>query len=79
MTDFKGVGKVIDAGLISHERIFPIINKFDRIWNHHSEKSFTEVVEILADLWYDKGVDKKPNDLEFTKLLDEYIDKYNIR
>jgi len=70
---------VIDLGLTSHERIFPIINKFDRIWNHHNDKSFTEVVEILAALWYEKGEERKPNDLEFTKLLDEYIDRYQIK
>lgn len=79
MMEIKGSEEVINLGLISHERIFPILNKLDRIWNHYSEKSLTEVLDLLANLWYDEQHETKPNDLEFTKLLDEYIDKYKIK
>lgn len=73
------IKEVIDSGLTSHERIFPIINKFDRIWNYHSEQSFVNVIEILSNFWYNEIDKKAPNDLEFTKLLDEYIQKYQIK
>lgn len=67
----NGIKEVIDAGLISHERIFPIINKIDRIWNTHSELQFCELVKLIV-------LDCK-NDLEFTKKLDEYIDENSIK
>lgn len=82
MMGVKGSEEVINLGLISHERIFPILNKLDRIWNHHSEKSYSEINKILFGLWFGMSIKSTsfyPNDLEFTKLLDEYIDKYKIK
>lgn len=53
------------------ERIFPILNKFDRIWENNLDKSFCELYTILTD-------NKTVTDLEFTKLMDKYIDNNKI-
>lgn len=79
MSDVTKVEEVIKAGLISHERIFPILNKLDKIYNHHSNLSLFEIMNLLASEWSIKQTGKSlPNDLELTQLMDEYIDKYNI-
>ena len=54
------------------ERIFPVLNKFDRIWSFFPNKTFCEIyMEVTGGF--------PVEDLAFTKMLDEYIDKYDIK
>lgn len=55
------------------ERIFPILNKLDRIWYaNHTMNFATLILDILGD-------NKITTDLEFTRLLDKYIENKNIK
>ncbi len=56
---------------MNKERMFPILNKIDRIWTANSELQFCELVKLIV-------LDSK-TDLDFTKKLDEYIDENNIK
>jgi len=53
-------------------RVFPILNKFDRIWTAKLDKPFCEIYQEIT-----KG--KKLSDLEFTKAMEEYIDNNGIK
>jgi hypothetical protein len=53
------------------ERIFPILNKFDRIWEYHVDKSFCEIYLLITN-------NNNVTDLEFTKLMDKYIENTKI-
>lgn len=67
-------GRINDITLSSNknkERMFPILNKIDRIWNNNPELQFCELVRLVV-------LDTK-TDLELTKKLDEYIDGNNIK
>lgn len=63
----SNIKEVIEAGLVSHERIFPILNKLDKLWNANPSLQFCELVKLL-------NTEQYKNDLEFTKRLDELID-----
>ncbi len=54
------------------ERIFPILNKFDRIFTHHATKTFCWIYNDITQ-------GQQLTDLEFTKRMDEYIEKNNIK
>ncbi len=58
------------------ERIFPILNKLDRCWAIKNEMTFCEIYNSIIAL---RPEGHKLTDLEFTKLLDEYIDKNGIK
>ena len=65
------IEKIIETSLERHERMFPILNKIDKIWMANPTLQFCELVKLIV-------LDSK-NDLEFTKKLDEYIDENNIK
>ena len=65
------VDEIIKSGE-NPERFFPISNKFHRIWEHYTDKPFCEVVKMVTE-------NKDLTDLEFTKVMEEYIDKNNIK
>lgn len=54
------------------DRIFPILNKFDRCWSADKDKTFCELYKAITQ-------NKELTDLEFTKALDAYIDNYGIK
>ena len=54
------------------ERIFPILNKFDRIYSHYKNKTFCETYRLITG-------DKQYSDIEFTQLMDKYIEENNIK
>ena len=58
------------------ERIFPILNKVDRAWSVKNDMTFCELYNDIIAL---RPSGHKLTDLEFTKLLDEYIDKNGIK
>lgn len=61
----------------THERMFPILNKFDRIWEHNEDLTFCEVYQdIIKDFQISEN--NLLTDLQFTKLMDDYIEKNNI-
>ncbi len=53
-------------------RIFPVLNKFDRIWSAKLDKTFCEIYNDIT-----KG--KNMTDLEFTKAMEDYIDGNKIK
>lgn len=65
------IDNIVKSSNNKTERMFPILNKIDRIWHANSELQFHELVKliVLDDI----------NDLEFTKKLDEYIDEHSIK
>jgi len=65
------IDNIILSSNVSKERMFPILNKIDRIWCHNPELQFCELVKLIV-------LDSK-TDLDFTKKLDEYIDDNNIK
>lgn len=50
------------------EKIFPILNKIDYIWEKNPELQFCEIVKKI-------NIDDIKNDLELTKRLDEIVDE----
>ena len=54
------------------ERVFPILNKFDRCWTIKTEMTF-------CDLYMSITEGQRVTDLEFTKLLDKYIEENGIK
>jgi hypothetical protein len=64
------VDQIVESSNQRTERMFPILNKIDRIWNHHSDLQFCELVKLIV---------LDSTDLEFTKKLDEYIDDNGIK
>ena len=64
------VDQIVESSNQRTERMFPILNKIDRIWNHHSDLQFCELVKLIV---------LDSSDLEFTKKLDEYIDDNGIK
>lgn len=54
------------------ERIFPMLNKFDRIFSHHVNKTFCWIYNDITQ-------GQQFTDLEFTKKMDEYIENNNIK
>ena len=71
MDQSERIEEIINSSNKNHERMFPILNKVDRIWMANPELQFCELVKLIV-------LDSK-NDLEFTKKLDEYIDENNIK
>jgi len=67
----KRVEELMLSGNMNKERMFPILNKIDRIWSANSELQFCELVRLIV-------LDSR-TDLDFTKKLDEYIDENNIK
>lgn len=65
------VDQIVEFSNTRTERMFPILNKIDRIWNHNSDLQFCELVKLIVSDSY--------TDLEFTKKLDEYIDNNGIK
>ncbi len=65
------VDEIIQLGE-SPERIFPILNKFDRIWSYYGNVPFCEVFKMVTE-------GKNLTDIEFTQLMEEYINKNNIK
>jgi maleate cis-trans isomerase len=65
------IEEIVESSNTRTERMFPILNKIDRIWNHNSDLQFCELVKLIVSDSY--------TDLEFTKKLDEYIDKHGIK
>lgn len=64
------IEEIVESSNTRTERMFPILNKIDRIWNHNSDLQFCELVKLIV---------LDSTDLEFTKKLDEYIDKHGIK
>lgn len=64
--------EVLALNLLRKERIFPILNKLDRIWAKNSDK---QLIELLIEIIPKDVI----NDLELTQFLDEYIEKNNIK
>lgn len=54
------------------ERIFPILNKFDRIYSYYKDKTFCEVYTLITQ-------NKQLSDLEFTQEMDKYIEENKIK
>ena len=67
----ESVDQIVESSNQRTERMFPILNKIDRIWNHNSDLQFCELVKLIVSDSY--------TDLEFTKKLDEYIDDNGIK
>ena len=65
------IEEIVESSNTRTERMFPILNKIDRIWNHNSDLQFCELVKLIVSDSY--------TDLEFTKKLDEYIDNNGIK
>lgn len=65
------IDQIVESSNTRNERMFPILNKIDRIWNHNSDLQFCELVKLIVSDSY--------TDLEFTKKLDEYIDNNGIK
>jgi hypothetical protein len=65
------VDEIIKLGE-SPERIFPILNKYDRIWSYYGNKPFCEVFKLVTE-------GKDLTDIEFTQLMEEHINKNNIK
>ena len=66
--------KIEDVILLSNinkERIFPILNKIDRIWAKSPNLQFYELVNLLTK--------NNLSDNEFTKELDNYINENGIK
>lgn len=53
------------------EKIFPILNKIDNIWEKNPELQFCEIVKMI-------DTEKYTDDLLLTKRLDELIDGIEI-
>ena len=71
MTQAERIEEIWKDRLKDHERMFPILNKVDRIWMANPTLQFCELVKLIV-------LDSK-NDIEFTQKLDEYIDEHNIK
>ena len=71
MNHSERITEIVESRIESHERMFPILNKIDRIWMANLTLQFCELTKLIV-------LDSK-NDLEFTKKLDDYIDEYNIK
>lgn len=57
------------------ERMFPILNKLDRIWSANASYKFSDVLlDILST-----SDSKIMSDQEFSQLMDIYIEKNNIK
>lgn len=67
----ENVQKIIESSNTSKERMFPILHKIGRIWEHHKELQFCELVKLI--------VLDSTNDLEFTKKLEKFIDEQGIK
>ena len=65
------IDQIVESSNTRNERMFPILNKIDRIWNHNSDLQFCELVKLIVSDSY--------TDLEFTKKLDEYLDNNGIK
>jgi len=65
------IEEVLDKAKISKDRMFPILNKIDRIWLANHELSFCELIKLINI----NSVD----DIEFTKKLDIFIETNNIK
>lgn len=55
----------------SIDRIFPILNKFDRIYTHYNIP-FCAVYNMLTN-------GKSYSDIEFTQLMEQHINENNIK
>jgi hypothetical protein len=71
MSHEERIKEIIETSLERHERMFPILNKIDKIWMANPTLQFCELVKLIV-------LDSK-NDLEFTQKLDEYIDEHNLK
>lgn len=71
MDHSERIAEIINSSNTKKERMFPILNKIDRIWMANPELQFCELVKLIV-------LDSK-DDLEFTKKLDDYIDEHNIK
>lgn len=58
--------------MIEEEKIFPILNKFDRVWQANLKMKFCELYKLIAE-------DKTLTDSQLSKRLSDYIDKNNIK
>ncbi len=65
------INEIILSENTNKERMFPILNKIDRIWTDNPEIQFCELVKLIV---LDSKVDS-----DFTKHLDKYIDENNIK
>lgn len=71
MDHSERIAEIINSSNTKKERMFPILNKIDRIWMANPELQFCELVKLIV-------LDSK-DDLEFTKKLDDYIDEHKIK
>ncbi len=74
MSHVRGSEEIVNQALISHERMFPVLNKMGRIWEANYK---TPLIDIFTQIFSEFKVPK--NDLELTQILDEYIDKHEVR
>lgn len=66
--DYKdGIAEVIAASNTNKERIFPILNKIEKIWSKNTDLQFCAIVKLLK-------IEDNELDLVLTKRLDDYID-----
>lgn len=72
MTHEESIKNVILSSNFNKERMFPILNKLDRIWNENEQLQFCEVVNLLK-------LNESKTDLDLTKSLDKFIDENNIK
>ena len=72
MTHEESIKNVILFSNFNKERMFPILNKLDRIWNENEQLQFCEVVNLLK-------LNENKTDLDLTKSLDKFIDENNIK
>lgn len=71
MTHAERIEEISKSRLKDHERMFPILNKVDRIWMANPTLQFCELAKLIV-------LDSK-DDIEFTQKLDDYIDEHNIK
>ncbi len=56
-----------------HERVFSILNKFDRVWSGTKGKiTFCQIVNLVTNK-------EDLTDVEFTQAMDKYIEINNIK
>ena len=58
--------------MIEEEKIFPILNKLDRIWQSNLKMRFCDMYRMISE-------GKKLSDSQLSKRLTDFIDKNNIK
>ena len=58
--------------MINEEKVFPILNKLDRIWSSNIKLRFCDIYRVITE-------GKKLSDAKLSQKLTKYIDDNNIK